>query len=126
MLHLFASVLNGDDTKSGGGTLEEMTEGGKLLEVLLLSETVSLGDGGWAKEGGTYRAFSMLANVVSAWSKNPPTIPSLNASSSSASSSSSISRIWLKTSRLMNDGPFYWCEVGDVEDGYSGRYCTVG
>jgi hypothetical protein len=26
----------------------------------------------------------------------------------------------------MNDGPFYWCEMGDVEDGYSGRHCTVG
>jgi hypothetical protein len=66
MLHLFASVLNGDDTKSGGGTLEEMTEGGKLLEVLLLSGTVSLGDEGGLKGARTYRAFSMLANVVSA------------------------------------------------------------
>ena len=42
MLDLLACVLNSNDAESGGGTFEEVTEGGELWEVRLLSAGINL------------------------------------------------------------------------------------
>ena len=76
MLNLLTAVLDLGQSKSGGGTFEEVAQRGKLVKVSFLAVVKSVRfDGGCrvslTKARVAYRAVSIFLKVVSACSKKP-------------------------------------------------------